>query len=138
VRDEARGGSDVDLGVGELVVAVPEDVCVSADVSTRAGQLNIAGNEADGIDAEIRPEAPATAVPRLNLTGEVDLGQLRVVNLDDVELDGHNSWRFHNFDDGEMRDAMDAACAPAPRPTQAGDSGAEASQHGGRGGEARP
>jgi phage shock protein PspC (stress-responsive transcriptional regulator) len=119
---------NVDLGMGELAVAVPENVCVSADVSTRAGELNIAGDEANGVDSEIKPEAPATATPRLNLSGEVDLGELRVVNLDDAALDGHDSWRFRHENNDEMRTAMDAACAPAERPTQPG----------GKGGEARP
>jgi phage shock protein PspC (stress-responsive transcriptional regulator)/predicted membrane protein len=113
---------NVDLGMGRLAVAVPEDVCVSADVSTTAGDLDIAGQRADGIDAEIRPEAPSTARPLLNLTGEVDLGELRVVNLDDAELDpGHGPWRFGHQDDDEMRAAMDAACAaPAAGETSAG------------------
>jgi phage shock protein PspC (stress-responsive transcriptional regulator) len=119
---------NVDLGMGELAVAVPENVCVSADVSTRGGELNIAGDEANGIDSEIKPEAPATATPRLNLTGEVDLGELRVVNLNDAELDDHEPWRFRHGNNDEMRTAMDAACAPSERPTQPG----------GRGGEARP
>jgi phage shock protein PspC (stress-responsive transcriptional regulator) len=125
---------NVDLGMGELAVAVPENVCVSADVSTRAGHLNIAGDEADGIDAEIRPEAPATAVPRLNLTGEVDLGELRVINLDDAELDGRGSWRFRHENNEEMRTAMDAACAPAERPTKPNEQTKPERQ----GGEARP
>jgi phage shock protein PspC (stress-responsive transcriptional regulator) len=122
---------NVDLGMGELAVAVPENVCVSADVSTRAGELNIAGDEASGIDSEIKPEAPATAVPRLNLTGEVDLGELRVVNLNDADLDGHDGWRFRHFNNDEMRTAMDAACAPAERPTKP-------TKPNPQGGEARP
>jgi phage shock protein PspC (stress-responsive transcriptional regulator) len=107
---------NVDLGMGELAVAVPENVCVSADVSTTAGSIDVAGDRADGVDAEIRPEAPQTARPLLDLTGEVDLGELRVVNLDDVDLEGPGSWRFGRQDDGEMRSAMDKACAPPPEP----------------------
>jgi phage shock protein PspC (stress-responsive transcriptional regulator)/predicted membrane protein len=107
---------NVDLGMGQLAVAVPEDVCVSADVSTTAGSIDVAGDRADGVDADIRPEAPQNARPLLNLTGEVDLGELRVVNLDDVDLDGPGSWRFHESNDGEMRSAMDAACKVAPQP----------------------
>jgi len=103
---------DVDLGLGELAIAVPENVCVSADVDTSAGSLDIAGDRADGIDTEIRPEAPPTARPRLDLSGEVDLGELRVVNLDDVEFNDHGPWRFRHGNDDEMRAAMDAACAP--------------------------
>ena len=111
---------NVDLGMGRLAVAVPESVCVSADVSTTAGDIDVAGQQADGIDAEIRPEAPATARPLLRLTGEVDLGQLQVVNLDDAEFEGRGSWHFRHADDDEMRAAMDAACAP-PSP-DAGES----------------
>jgi phage shock protein PspC (stress-responsive transcriptional regulator)/predicted membrane protein len=103
---------NVDLGMGQLAVAVPENVCVSADVSTTAGSIDVAGDRADGVDAEIRPEAPQTTRPLLNLTGEVDLGELRVVNLDDVDLEGPGSWRFGHQDDSEMRSAMDAACSP--------------------------
>jgi phage shock protein PspC (stress-responsive transcriptional regulator)/predicted membrane protein len=108
---------NVDLGMGQLVVAVPEDVCVSADVSTAAGNLDVAGQSADGIDVEIRPEAPETARPLLNLTGEVDLGELRVVNRDDAEFDTHGRWDLDRGHDDEMREAMDAACAPDPSAT---------------------
>jgi hypothetical protein len=40
----------------------------------------------------------------------VDLGQLRVVNLADAQLDAHGRWDDRR-DDDEMRAAMDAACA---------------------------
>jgi phage shock protein PspC (stress-responsive transcriptional regulator)/predicted membrane protein len=109
---------NVDLGMGELAVAVPQDVCVSADVSTKAGSLDVAGDRADGIDAEIRPEAPQTARPMLNLTGQVDLGELRVINLDNAELEGPGSWRFHDQNDGQMRAAMDKACSAPAAPAQ--------------------
>jgi len=114
---------EVDLGMGMLAVAVPENVCVSADVSTTAGDIDVAGRNAEGIDAEVRPEAPSAARPLLNLTGEVDLGQLQVVNLDDAEFDefdGPRSWHFRHADDDEMQAAMDAACAA---PTDADRSG---------------
>jgi len=109
---------NVDLGMGELAVAVPQNVCVSADVSTKAGSLDVAGDRADGIDAEIRPEAPQTARPMLNLTGQVDLGELRVINLDNAELEGPGSWRFGHQNDGEMRTAMDKACSAPTATTQ--------------------
>jgi phage shock protein PspC (stress-responsive transcriptional regulator)/predicted membrane protein len=110
---------NVDLGMGRLAVAVPENVCVRADVSTTAGDIDVAGQSADGIDAEVQPEAPATARPLLNLTGEVDLGQLQVINLDDAEFDERGPWRHGHQNDDEMRAAMDAACAP-PSPDQGG------------------
>ncbi len=36
---------DVDLGIGQAIVAVPEDVCVAGTLSARAGHLDLAGDE---------------------------------------------------------------------------------------------
>ena len=54
--------------------------------------------------------AGATATPRLDLTGEVDLGEVRVINDDDAEIDGHGRAFHDEYDDAAMRAAMEAAC----------------------------
>ena len=105
---------NVDLGVGQAVVGVPSNVCVTADFDARAGELEVAGDQTQGADVHSDANAGAAATPRLDLTGEVDLGQLQVINDDDAELDGHGPQaRFHDNED-EMRAAMAEACAATP------------------------
>jgi phage shock protein PspC (stress-responsive transcriptional regulator) len=78
---------DVDLGIGQGVVAVPESVCVVADLHAAAGNIRVTGDETDGVDIDSDPSAATSAVPRLDLAGEVDLGQFLVVNDDEFEID---------------------------------------------------
>jgi phage shock protein PspC (stress-responsive transcriptional regulator) len=112
---------DVDLGIGQAVVAVPENVCVSADIDATAGHLDVAGTDSDGWDPDIAEDVADASPPRLNLVGEVDLGEFLVVNDDDVDLDNlHGRWHDDRDDlesDGELKERMAAACATEPSST---------------------
>jgi phage shock protein PspC (stress-responsive transcriptional regulator) len=114
----------VDLGIGEVRVAVPESVCVTGDFSASAGAVEVGGDEVGGFDVDHQPEAGTTATPRLVLDGEVDLGALRVINDDDVDLDDdrdHGPFRDDGPSRDDMREAMEAACAiDEPEPSAAG------------------
>lgn len=103
---------DLDLGIGQALVAVPEDVCVNAVAETKAGELQIAGSRSDGVDVQTDGIGETTATPRLELDAEVDIGQLQVLNDDDLDLE-HG--RFHRGDDGAdsaaVRDLQQRACA---------------------------
>ena len=55
---------------------MPEDVCVTTDFDVRVGDMRVAGDRSDGFDLHSAANAGATATPRLDLTGEVDLGEL--------------------------------------------------------------
>jgi phage shock protein PspC (stress-responsive transcriptional regulator) len=104
---------NIDLGVGEAVVAVPSNVCVTTDTLTRAGNNVIAGNQSDGFDVHSNVNAGATAAPRLDLTGEVDFGELRVVNDDNYDISERG---FHSNRPSRSAQAanLEAACgAPA-------------------------
>ena len=50
---------DVDLGIGQGNVLVPEDVCVDADVSAKSGSLVVAGEQQQGFDVGPRRRAPS-------------------------------------------------------------------------------
>jgi hypothetical protein len=105
---------NVDLGMGEAVVAVPSNVCVTTDFDTRAGDLRVAGADSGGIDVHSEANAGATTTPRLDLSGEVDLGQLRVINDDDADLGGRH---FHEHANGDQMSAdLLAACTEPPQP----------------------
>jgi phage shock protein PspC (stress-responsive transcriptional regulator) len=102
---------DVDLGVGEAVVAVPEHVCVSADLRAGLGEVAAAGDDSGGFDTERTIGDGATATPRLELDGDVDLGALRVINDDDADLD-HPHWgNWQRDNDEAARSAAERACS---------------------------
>ena len=103
---------DLRLGAGDMVVAVPSDVCIVGDGHAGAGYVEIAGQEADGIDVDLSSAAGARATPQLRLDAEVDLGAIRVLNDDNVEIDRGNDG-FDEFDRTNMqtaREANQAAC----------------------------
>jgi phage shock protein PspC (stress-responsive transcriptional regulator) len=104
---------DVELGIGQAVVAVPENVCVAADVHAAAGNLRITGDETDGVDIDSDEAVVGSAsTPRLDLTGEVDLGEFLVVNDDDYDIDDHRDRFAHDGPSDEaQRTAAAAACA---------------------------
>jgi phage shock protein PspC (stress-responsive transcriptional regulator) len=125
---------DANLGIGELAIAVPEKVCVSAHATAGAGEINVAGSTSDGLDADYDNEVPAGAAPRLNLDAEVDLGAIRVLNDDDVDIDeDHRRWHDSDEDDEEMETLMDEACTVTPEPAVGAD--ADGGRNGAKGGE---
>jgi phage shock protein PspC (stress-responsive transcriptional regulator) len=109
-QDDTVVDLNVDVGIGQGVVAVPSNVCVTTDLDARAGDLRIAGDDSDGVDVHSQANAGSTATPRLDLTGEVDLGELVVINDDDADLDARDHFRFG---ESENRDAMAAALTAA-------------------------
>jgi phage shock protein PspC (stress-responsive transcriptional regulator) len=106
---------DTDLGIGQAVVGVPSDVCVTHDVLTRAGTMRVAGTEQDGVDVRSVGNVGAEATPRLELTGEVDLGEMVVLNDDDADLtDDRGRWDWGGANGEQMRADLLAACATQP------------------------
>ena len=98
------------LGIGETVVAVPADICVEADAHAGAGALQVAGQESDGPDADLSVAGGSEATPRLVLDGRVNMGVLRVINDDTVDIAEHGpSWDWGNAAD--LRAANARACA---------------------------
>jgi hypothetical protein len=54
----------------------------------------------------------ATATPRLVLDADVDMGEILVLNDDDVDIEGNRGEFHHNSrDDVDHRDANAEACA---------------------------
>jgi phage shock protein PspC (stress-responsive transcriptional regulator) len=105
---------DARVGAGQLVVAVPSDVCVDADAHAGAGDVVVAGQQSDGVDVDLRTGEGARGVPRLRLNADVDLGQITVVNDDRADISAPDRWdggwedRFG--DDPAMRAANARAC----------------------------
>ena len=77
---------DVRVGAGQAVVAVPSDVCVVADAHAGAGELRVAGQQADGIDVDLATGGGLAGDAAARLDADVDLGQIIVLNDDDADI----------------------------------------------------
>ena len=71
---------ELDAGIGEIVVTVPEDVTVDATVDAGAGDVRVFGRQDDGFDARervIERGAPGDA-SRLVIDAHVGLGHIEI------------------------------------------------------------
>ena len=82
----------VRLGIGELVVLVPRDVCVATSAQLGGGYVGALEQRSGGLDVDWseRPAPSSPRTPRLVLDGSVGLGALLVA---DHPLErGGNGW----------------------------------------------
>lgn len=104
---------EVHLGVGQTIIAVPSDVCVVADAHAGVGHLNVAGQDTEGPDVDLSSGGTSNATPRLVLNTDVDMGEILVINDDDIDIDVKRGGTFQR--DGSpdvlLRDANARACA---------------------------
>lgn len=96
-REQRRIDLDVAAGAGQVVVAVPERVCVEAAASAGVGAIELLGNEVEGIDLEESVRGtPARSTPTLGLEASVDIGHVVVVADDDADIEvgrgGRGPW----------------------------------------------
>jgi phage shock protein PspC (stress-responsive transcriptional regulator) len=103
-----------ELGVGEMVIAVPSRVCVEATAHDGVGEVDVAGQSASGVDVDNHQGSGSTATPRLRLDAHLDAGELRILNSDDASIGGHDFGPF-TADDSALRDAESRACVAGAR-----------------------
>jgi phage shock protein PspC (stress-responsive transcriptional regulator) len=103
---------DVDLGTGQADVFVPEKVCVVGKSHVGIGESEVAGERNDGFDVDHTLARDSSAVPRLEIDADVDVGQLRIINSDTASVDnpGYGPGPFHE-DTAPQRAAEARACA---------------------------
>ena len=72
---------DASLGIGHLVVTVPDDVALEVDAHTGAGEVVVLGDADDGVGAERQASIPGPTAdaPVLVLEADVGLGRVEVV-----------------------------------------------------------
>jgi phage shock protein PspC (stress-responsive transcriptional regulator) len=66
------------LGMGQMIVSVPSQVCVVGHATGKAGELIVAGDVSQGIDPEVTQGSPTSNAPRLDLDADIQLGQMIV------------------------------------------------------------
>jgi phage shock protein PspC (stress-responsive transcriptional regulator) len=103
---------DVRVGAGQAIVAVPSNVCVVSDAHTGAGVIRIAGQQADGVDVGLATGQGARGGPQLRINANADLGEIRVINDDNVSITKLDRFPHEPFETGEVaRAANTRACA---------------------------
>lgn len=65
------------VGVGELIVIVPDDAPIRVEARSGLGNVQVFGQEEGGVDAEITTPAPIGA-PAITLIATVGIGEVRV------------------------------------------------------------
>jgi hypothetical protein len=68
------------LGLGQMIVSIPKNVCVIGDATGKAGELVVAGEVSHGVDPDVSLSTPSTDAPRLDLTADIQLGQMIVTD----------------------------------------------------------
>jgi phage shock protein PspC (stress-responsive transcriptional regulator) len=83
------------LGIGQMIVSVPSNVCVVGHADGKAGELVVAGQVSHGIDPNVDLGTPTTNAPRLALDADIQLGQMIVT---DKPPDQANDYRGVDYD----------------------------------------
>jgi hypothetical protein len=69
---------DAKLGIGDLLVLVPEDADVTVDAHVGAGNIDALGQQEDGLDVDLDEEFPGLGEREIALELEVGIGNIRV------------------------------------------------------------
>jgi phage shock protein PspC (stress-responsive transcriptional regulator) len=96
-----RTDLDIDVGMGEVVVWVPRDTCVTSDVEIGAGAADVFDRDNDGVDVAFAESAtPPAGRPLLHIEADLGVGVLEVVREGSLPDLGSHEERFRIFDDG--------------------------------------
>lgn len=66
------------VGVGEAVVEVPDDTCVSTDAQIGAGQADTLGHGEGGLDVDVDNAVSSSRVPVLHVQADIGVGHLQI------------------------------------------------------------
>jgi phage shock protein PspC (stress-responsive transcriptional regulator) len=87
------------LGIGQMIVSVPSNVCVVGHASGKAGELVVAGRVSHGIDPDVVLGTPTTHAPRLHLDADIQLGQMIVTDQAPERVDDHGADYDHHTEE---------------------------------------
>ena len=100
----------IDVGIGEAVVYVPEEACVTSDVEIGVGAIDVPDHEQAGLDLALVAAGTAPAGrPQLHIDADVGVGVIEVVR-EGFLRDPWNDGRF-GFEPDLADDQGGARCA---------------------------
>jgi phage shock protein PspC (stress-responsive transcriptional regulator) len=93
-----------ELGMGQMIVSVPSNVCVTGDATGKAGELLVSGAQSDGVDPDVHPGQALSRAPRLDLDADVQLGQMVVTDQPPDHVDrGRGVDYDHNREEADSQ-----------------------------------
>jgi phage shock protein PspC (stress-responsive transcriptional regulator) len=99
----------LELGLGEIQVLVPDDMCVTSDATIGAGAIDTGDGEEGGIDIDVADRRiPGPGVDHLHITADIGIGAMRVGDRF-FGWDDRNHWR-----DGPVRPGTSLAACEGP------------------------
>jgi phage shock protein PspC (stress-responsive transcriptional regulator) len=106
-----RTDMPLQMGMGEIQVLVPEDMCVVTDAAISLGAANTGGGEEGGVDIDIHDgPVPDPGVPYVRLDVDLGIGAVHVGDRFRDRDHGPGWWRDGEIDAGTSR----AACEATP------------------------
>jgi phage shock protein PspC (stress-responsive transcriptional regulator) len=75
---------NVDVGMGEAIVLVPDNACVSSDVQVGVGHSQVLGHDNDGIDVAFADAGSTAGSPEVHVDANVGVGELQVRRGNDL------------------------------------------------------
>jgi predicted membrane protein len=78
LRIEGTVEIEADVGLGELLIIVPDDVAVDVEARSGAGEVRIFGERSDGIDVQDEFRSSGSARDVLVIDAGVFMGQVEV------------------------------------------------------------
>jgi phage shock protein PspC (stress-responsive transcriptional regulator) len=97
-----RTDLDIDVGMGEALVYVPRDACVTSDVEIGAGASDVFDEDYNGVDVTFaETPTPSPARPHLHIDAEVGVGAIEVVREGSLPDQFRSRQRFEVFDDSQ-------------------------------------
>jgi phage shock protein PspC (stress-responsive transcriptional regulator) len=91
---------DLDVGIGQAHVIVPDEVCVATDAEVGMGNVRVFGRDHGGVDVDFEDQRSADpTTTRLLLNADVGLGQVQVNNSRGELFYDERDWEW--FDEGD-------------------------------------
>ena len=75
------------LGIGQMIVSVPPNVCIDGDVHGKAGELIAGGQVTHGVDPDIDQGSPLTDAPTLKVNADIQFGQMLITDEAPDQID---------------------------------------------------
>jgi phage shock protein PspC (stress-responsive transcriptional regulator) len=84
------------LGIGQMIVSAPPNVCVQGHATGKAGELLVAGQVSHGIDPDVSLPTATSNAPKLQLDADIQVGQMTVTDKDPNKVADHGGLDYEN------------------------------------------